>query len=195
VLVALAVFATMAALAWSGLNAVARTRTELVRQEDDFRALARAVAALDRDLRAAVARPVRGNAGEVVPALIGAADKLEFTRLGFANPLAEQRANLERVVYATSGDTFLRSAYPVLDRAPTTQAQTHVLRDRIGALRLRYLDNQNRWSDTWPVANADPAAALPRAIELRLTTPDYGEITRTIELVGNAASNAAGAAW
>src|SRR5258708_10217300 len=77
-LVALAVFATMAAMAWGGLDSVARTRSELALEQDNLRGLMHALGMLDRDLRAAVARPVRGNYGETVPAFLGGSDKLEF---------------------------------------------------------------------------------------------------------------------
>jgi len=183
-LVALAVFAVMAALAYGGLNSIVRSRAELVQRQEQFRGLMRSVGLLDRDLRQAAARPVRGNNGEILPALAGQPERLEFTRAGFANPQAEVRANLERVGYALAGDALRRVSYAVLDRAPGSAAQTTTLAD-VTALRLRYLDGANRWSDSWPPREADdgPAPALPRAVEFRIDTKDYGEITRIVELV------------
>jgi general secretion pathway protein J len=183
-LVALAVFASMAALAYGGLNSVARTRAELGQQQAAFNALMRSVASLERDLRQAAARPVRGNYGEPQAALAGLPDRIEFTRAGFANPQSEVRSNLERVAYALDGDALKRGNYPVLDRAPGSTAQVTLLRDKVEAFRLRYLDLANHWSDTWPPRESESAAlALPRAVEFRIGTKDYGEITRVIELV------------
>ena len=51
--------------------------------------------------------------------------------------------------------------------------------------RLRYLDEANRWSDSWPPREAGEAPALPRAVEFRIETKDYGEITRVVELVSS----------
>jgi general secretion pathway protein J len=186
-LVALAVFAAMAALAYGGLDSVVRTRIELGRQQAAFHELSRSIALLDRDLRQAVARPVRGNYGEPLPALAGQPDRIEFTRAGFANPQAELRSNLERVVYAVDGSALTRATYPVLDRAPGTTAQPRVLRDPVEGFTLRYLDGANRWSDTWPpLATSDAAQpALPRAVEFRIRTRDYGQITRIVELVSS----------
>ena len=198
-LVALAVFATMAALAWGGLDSIVRTRAELAHQEDDFRALMRSVTTLDRDLRQAVARPVRGNSGEALPAFVGTAERLEFTWLGFANTQAEQRSNLQRVAYALDGSVadggrLERGSYPVLDRVAGTAVQTSLLRDHVSAFRLRYLDAQQRWVETWPEPNNSDATSqvLPRAVELRIDTADYGEITRVIELVADWPASAAG---
>jgi general secretion pathway protein J len=201
-LVAVAVFATMAALAYGGLDSAVRARVELGREQDAFRSLMRSVSLLERDLREAVDRPVRGNNGELLPALAGTADRIELTRIGFANPQAEVRANLERVFYAFDHAALVRGAYPVLDRAPGTGAQVRTLRDKVESLGLRYLDTGNRWSDSWPPlqaagATAAPPAALPRAIEFRIGTADYGQITGIVELAAPwpaAAVEAAGAA-
>ena len=183
-LVALAVFASMAALAYGGLDALMRTRAALAQQQEEFQSLRRSIALLERDLRQAVARPVRGNYGEPLPAFIGARDRVEFTRAGFANPQAEVRSNLERVSYALDRKALQRSDFAVLDRAPATAPQTTTLRAGVEAFRLRYLDAFNRWSDSWPSREVDgQPPPLPRAVEFRFETREYGEITRVIELV------------
>jgi general secretion pathway protein J len=192
-LVALAVFSIMAALAYGGLNSIARTRGELAKQEDAFRDLMRAVTTLDRDLRQVVARPVSGSIGQVLPAFTGSAGGLEFTRLGFANPQAEARPNLERVLYELDAGALKRGNYPVLDRAPNTAPQITTLRDGVTDFRLRYLDISNRWFDVWPPPQATtPSSLLPRAVEWHLQTRDYGEIVRVIELVSAWPPSAAG---
>jgi general secretion pathway protein J len=182
-LVAVAVFSIMAALAYGGLNSIARTRGELAIQEDAFRDLMRAVTTLDRDLRQAVARPVTGSVGQTLPAFAGTAARLEFTRLGFANPQAETRSNLERVLYEFDAGTLKRGNYPVLDRAPNTAPQITTLRNGVTDFRLRYLALGNRWFDVWPPPQSTDLSALPRAVEWHMQTRDYGEIVRVIELV------------
>jgi general secretion pathway protein J len=185
-LVALAIFATMAALAYGGLDSIVRTRAALGREQAAFAALMRGVAMIERDLRQAAARPVRGTYGETLPAFVGAPDRIELTRIGFANPQAEMRSNLERVFYALDGSVLERGNYAVLDRAPASAPLRAKLRDEIGALRLRYLDNGGRWSDTWPplaTTATDAPPPLPRAVEFRIDTHDFGEITRIVELV------------
>ena len=183
-LVAVAVFSIMSALAYGGLDSIARTRGELAKQEDAFRDLMRAVNTLDRDLRQVVARPVLGAVGQPLPAFTGSAGGLEFTRLGFANPQAEPRANLERVLYELDDQALKRGSYPVLDRAPNTTPQITSLRGGISDFRLRYLDSSsNRWFDVWPPPQMTDGTLLPRAVEWHLQTRDYGEIVRVIELV------------
>ncbi len=179
----MAVFSIMAALAYGGLNSIARTRGELARQEDAFRDLMRAVTTLDRDLRQAVARQATGSVGQTLPAFTGTAGGLEFTRLGFANPQAEARPNLERVLYELDAGALKRGNYPVLDRAPNTAPQITTLREGVTDFRLRYLDPSNRWFDVWPPPQTQNVRLLPRAVEWHMQTRDYGEIVRVIELV------------
>jgi general secretion pathway protein J len=189
-LVAVVVFAALAAAAWGGLGRLAQTRAALATQQDRFAAVARAVAMLERDLRQAVARPVLGNAGETMPALSGRGDALELTRLGFANPRAEPRSHLERVGYALDRRDLRRARYAVLDRAPGSLPATTILLEDAGELRLRYLGCDANWRDSWPPASALPCeiggvaalGALPRAVEFRLAPAGLGEIRRVVEL-------------
>ncbi len=199
VLVALAVFAALAAAAYGGLAQVARTRGALAAQQDRFASVLRAVSAFERDLRQAVSRPVRGNGrGDEIPALIGAADRIELTRLGFANPRAEPRSNLERVAYAIDARRLMRGRYAVLDRAPDSAPAATMLCDRVDALRLRYLGGDGVWRDVWPPAQA-PAGApsgtqivelLPRAVEFRVDIADVGEVRRLVELPSTISAHA-----
>lgn len=191
VLVATAVFAIMSALAWGGLNAVIRAREVLVAEQQDFARTLRAVGMLERDLLGAVARPVRGNYGEPLPALQGDGDHLELTRLGFASALVDARSNLERVVYEQDGNTLKRGRYAVLDRAAGSLPEFSAVRDRLRRLHFRYLDAQGRWLDAWPRRDDKPEA-LPRAIEFRLDIDGVGEISRLIELPSGAAAGGAG---
>lgn len=189
-LVALAVFAALAAAAYGGLAAIARTRGALAVQQDRFAALGRTVSALERDLRQAVARPVLGNDGVEQPALVGSADGIELSRLGYANPLAEPRSNVERVVYTSERGTLRRGRYAALDRAPNSLPLQRELLVRAGELHLRYYGCDRIWREAWPpreplacqVPATSSSAQLPRAVEFRFSPPDLGEIRRVVEL-------------
>lgn len=188
-LVALAVFAALAAAAYGGLASIARTRGALAAQQDRFAAVTRTVSALERDLRQAIARPVLGNEGRVEYALLGDSARITLTRLGYANPLAEPRSHLERVFYSSERGTLRRGRYAVLDRAPNSTPLVRDLLERAGELHFRYYGDDNAWHETWPprelsgpVVPTDPFARLPRAVEFRFTPADLGEIRRVVEL-------------
>jgi general secretion pathway protein J len=184
-LVALVVFATMAALAYGGLRSVARTRGELARQEDAFRDLLRTVDLLNRDLGETVMRPVRGTSGQQLPAFIGTPEHIEFTRLGFANPQAEQRSNLERVLYELDDRSLKRGRFAVLDRAGDTQPQISDTHVAVESLRFRFLSRTGQWFETWPPPQTSNTTTpqLPRAVQWNLRTKDYGELENVVELV------------
>ena len=191
-LVAVAIFAAVAAIAYGGLSQIAQTRGALAQEQDRYAALNRAMNNIVRDLRQAVARPVRGNYGETIPALRGSSDSLELSRLGFANPLAEPRSHIERVIYALTDKRLRRGRYAVLDRATGSVPDDRDLLDRVSRLRWRYLDRQGNWSDLWPSSTVAPTAIgtapvpreieLPRAVELTIELEDYGELRRVVAL-------------
>lgn len=199
-LVALVVFAAMAAAAYGGLAQIARARAALAAQQDRFSAVTRAVSSLERDLRQAVSRPVLGNSGERLNALAGAPDSIELSHLGFANPRAERRSNVERVVYAIDDHALKRGRYAVLDRAPDSAPATRLLLDRVETLSFRYLGCDGAWRDLWPpsewpcgTGSGLPETWLPLAVEFRFVLGDFGEIRRTIELPSAPPPTAVGA--
>ena len=188
-LVAVAVFAALAAAAYGGLAQIARTRGALAEQQDRLAAITRAIGGLERDLRQAVGRSVRGNGNDVLPALQGSAQAIEFTHLGFANPLAEPRSNLERVVVALDGHALQLGRFAVLDRAPGTTPASRTLLGEVDGWRLRYLGCDGAWRDDWPPADVPGCAIddaredlLPLAVEFRLHAAGLGEIRRLVEL-------------
>lgn len=187
VLVATAVFAAMAALAWGGLDSVIRAREALVADQEAFAQLQRAVNALERDLQAAVARPVRGNYGEPLPALQGDTDHLELTRLGYSGPDGARSA-LERVLYQVDAKKLRRGRYPVLDRASGTLPAFNDLRSGVRTFRLRYLGQNGGWLDAWPPRDA-AREVMPRAVEFRLDIEGLGEISRLVETTGRVSAS------
>ena len=181
ILVALVVFAAMAAITWGALGQIARTRNALAVEQDRFAAIVRSMSDIERDLRQAISRPLRGNYGEQVPALLGTSDHIELSRLGFANPRAEARSNIERVLYDLDNASLRRGRYAVLDRAAGSIPEWRDLLGQVGELRLRYLDLDGTWRDQWPPRDTPPEE-LPRAIELRMRLDDFGELRRVVAL-------------
>ena len=121
-----------------------------------------------------------------------AGDFFETSRLGFANPRAEPRSNIERVRYELANGTLRRGRYAVLDRAAGSVPDWRELVDRVSAWRLRYLDSSGAWLDRWPPRDT-PDEVLPRAVEFRLTLEDLGELRRVVALPSTFPSQGVGA--
>jgi general secretion pathway protein J len=188
VLVAVAIFAVLSALAYGALDAVVRARAQA---QDAARALAAlqvAVGALERDLREAAARPVRGASGERLPALVGTSTAVELSHAAFASLANEASARLGRSGWALAGTQLRRARWPVLDRAPRSEPVARDLLDGVRSLRLRYLDADGDWRDSWPPRDGPDAQPdrLPRAVEFSLAGEAFGEIVRRVALVAPA---------
>jgi general secretion pathway protein J len=188
VLVAVAIFAVLSALAYGALDAVVRARAQAQESAQALAALQAAVGALERDLREAVARPVRGASGERLPALAGSATAVELSHAAFASLASEASARLGRSAWALSGTQLRRVRWPVLDRAPRSEPVVRDLLDGVGSLRLRYLDADGDWRDSWPPRDGPESQPerLPRAVEFSLSGESFGAIVRRVALVAAA---------
>ena len=196
VLIALAITAFVAAVAYTSLSTVI-TGVESARAgAERTQAINRTFMLLSRDLRQFVERPVRDEFGDTEPALSGgeaARFALSFTRAGWHNPNGLPRSHLQRVNYRFEDQALWRESYPVLDRAGDTEGTPVRLLDDVDYLELAFLGSVDQlrlgrgtnvdtrqWPENWVVDTSDPDA-LPRppvAIEVTLGLADLGEITR-----------------
>jgi general secretion pathway protein J len=180
-LVALVIFATMAAIAYAGLGSITRARAALDEREGLYEALGRTLALIERDLRAVAVRPTRNSDGAMLPALFGQSDALELSVFGPGRRLGADLGLVERIGYLRNEDGVQRLRWPVLDRTPSTQPDRRVLLPAVERLRWRYLASDGRWHDRWPLPGSPPES-LPVAIECTFLHPSLGEIRRLIEL-------------
>lgn len=186
IMVAIAIFGVMAAMAYGGLNAVLQTRDQLDKQQARLAEIQKAFYRLQADLESAQNRTVRDAFSTPLPSLMYSEDQgLEFTRGGLRNPIGLPRASLERVAYVVKENEetelydLLRRRWPVLDRADSTAFVETVLLKDIEELEWRFLGDGDEWQTLWPpLSGQEPAseASLPRAVEMTLTTKDYGEL-------------------
>lgn len=188
-LVAMAVFAVIGATAYSGLDTVLATRAALADNSERLRQLQLGMEWLRRDLEQLAPRPVRDSFGGNRPALEGDTRGpvlLGFTRSGYDNPLALERAGLQRLRYRLEGDRLLRQTVPVLDGADLDRAPAAPLLEGVTDVRVRFLDGPGRWQERWPMPPADgDTAQLPRAVEIQLELDDWGTLRRVFLIVNN----------
>ena len=200
VLIALAITAFVAAVAYTSLSTVITgvesARASAGRTHD----INRAFMLLSRDLRHFVQRPVRDEFGDSEPALAGgkaARFALSFTRAGWHNPNGLPRSHLQRVNYRFEDRALWRESYPVLDRAGDTEGRSVRLLDGVDYIELGFLGSVDQlrlgrgtsidtrqWPENWVVDTSDPDAlpSPPVAVEITLGLADMGEITRLYAL-------------
>lgn len=186
-IVAVAIFAIMSAMAYGGLSSVLSTASGSEVQQVRLAEVQLAIARLERDLEQIVARQANGPLGDVQPALSANSAGLEFTRAGRANPLQRERSRLLRVALEVSENSLRRVAWPVVDRPAGAQPpEPEVLLSGVEDARVRFLNESDTWVSEWPPLreNGEPAAGLPRAAEIVLELQDWGEIRRILVLPG-----------
>lgn len=189
VLVAVAIFALLGLGTYRMLQSVLQADRRLHERERALGDLARGLAALERDLVQAIARPVRDGDGSVLPALRSTPSQrtgqaLELTRTGWRNPADAPRARLQRVRWQLVDGALRRSYWHVLDRAPGSGPQVQQVVDGVAELQWRFLADDGQWTAAWPRDGGTDA--LPRAIEIGLAHERFGRLRRVVPLAADA---------
>lgn len=189
-LVAMVVVAVIGVMALGGLSEVIRQQTIAQERADRWREIQFAMRIIAQDLAQVHPRPTREEFGE---AWIGSvyADPnsyaLEFSRGGWANPVASPRGSVLRVAYDAVDDTLVRFHWSVMDRtAVTPPIQTELLTG-VEEIEVRLLDANGELQYDWPPASMngpDALTARPRLIEFRVNLEDFGWIWRSVETGG-----------
>lgn len=186
-LIALSIFAVIAALAYGGLSTVLQGDARLARQSEQLAQLQRAFLFLERDLQHFLPRPIRDEFGAVRPALQGTSSALEFSRAGWSNPLGQPRSQLQRVGYYLEQGALYRVYWRVLDRAQDSQPARVPLLEEVDGLAVRYLDAALAWHDEWPPQNlqnqGDKQSTVLKALEISLRLAEWGSLARLFPVV------------
>ncbi|MDT0636200.1 type II secretion system minor pseudopilin GspJ [Spectribacter hydrogenoxidans] len=193
-LVALAVFGIMAAMAYGGLTSVIDTREGIDRSLARTQDLQTTLFRMQNDLEQTVSRPIRDAYGDPQPAMVGSADTgIVFTRTGWYNPLQVPRSDMQRVGYRIDeDDNLIRVHWSVLDQAQDSTPIEQTMLENVDTIEWRYLDANREWVDRWPPQTAagslatgqDPDAPLPIAVELRLDTDHWQDIRFLFQIPG-----------
>lgn len=180
-IIALAVFALMSAMAYSGLQSVLETRQHVELQAEQLKHVQIAWATVERDITQAIGRRLRDGNGDLLPVLRGGNNILEFSRIGWNNPNQRPRSAIQHVLWHWENEKLKRSTWLVLDQSPTSLPQDAVVLADVKAFELRFMDEQRQWQLLWP-SGGENEDRLPRAIEVTLDIPGWGRISRLFKL-------------
>jgi len=180
-LVALAIFGLLAALSYGGLQTVMNQEAQTKAAADRLGELQKLYMLMQRDIEQVVLRPIRDEFGDEQAPLVGG-ETLQLTRAGWRNPLGRQRSNLQRVAYAQEDEKLVRYTWSVLDRAQDSEPLVQPLTEAVEALHIRYLGEDNEWTEQWPSQQAlldieARPAVLPRLVEVTIDHTFFGPIT------------------
>ncbi len=180
VMVALAVFAILAAITSQALYHAFDTRARVNQQASQLNELQLAMTLLMRDTQQMVERPVRGNEMHLFPPFVGQPQYVEFTRGGLVNPQGkERRSTLKRVAYLCEGLTLVRRTWENLDSLNRKQYQDKIVLDNLKECSFAYLSQARQLLPEWreyAIQQNQKKETLPIAIQLTLT-PHWGNMS------------------
>ena len=189
VLVSLAIFSIMAALAYGALGQTLDSAELLNDRMDRLQAIQRTMRLLSEDLQQLSPRPIRDELGDgFAPALdtdFQSGFALELTHGGWSNPIVLPRSTLQRSAYRIEEDELIRYHWMVLDRTLANEPVSVALLDGVDSILFRFLQTNGEWTEQWPPSNRPGALGRmlrPRAVEIILTLAAEGDISRLIEV-------------
>jgi general secretion pathway protein J len=179
-MIALLIFALLAAAGVSLLSFGVRAQAVAGKKLDDVGALYRLDGVLEADLAQASPRSTRDEGGARRPAFEsgGGGRLLRLVRGGWDNVDGAPRASLQKVEYRLNDEGAIeRIAYPMLDGAAPLPAARMLT--NVAGVTLRYR-LAGAWSDSW---SGQPATPLPDAVEMTITRRD-GTVFRELFAIG-----------
>jgi general secretion pathway protein J len=191
-MIAVAIFALIGALAMGGYNQLITQREHAAETMARTRSIQRAIQRLSNDFEQLEPRPIRdATAATTDPAVYyntTGTYLVEITRSGWTNPAGLPRSTLQRVGYRLADGKLYRDYWSVLDRnlnTPTIQAE---LLTKVTSVTLRFMDRNRQWQTTWPATSTGGtgntrARSLPIAVEITVTLEDWGQLQRVVEVV------------
>lgn len=167
-LVALAIFALISVAGVMLLRSGSDTQIAVKKRLEEMALSHRLANSLEGDLAQAIARPVRDQSGQPIPAFTQGEASVPgalfgFVRAGWSNFDSAPRAGLQRVAYVLEGGALKRLSWPMLDGSAPTDAA--VLLEDVTTATVEFRDDTGAWRDDWTAADAD---ALPRAVALNI---------------------------
>lgn len=191
VMLAMLITAFVAMMAYQGLSAALTAAEGHEQQTQRLVELQLPWTVLERDIRHAVNRPVIDSYGDQLPALSGGELQefvLRLTRRGRVAPAGVRYGDLQRVRYVLEDETLYRESWSVLDRSSEEETlQRTQLLDKIQRIELAFLDTTSagaatsvlggEWVEEW-----DKPDQLPRAVDIRMTLEDIGEVRRVFSI-------------
>lgn len=186
--VAIGIFAVIAAVSYASLNRFLATRTDLEAKNDALKQLQLAFAALERDIRYVAPRPVRDGGGETEAALVAyppnPAAPGELLRLTVSGPenTSPALSRLTRVAWRVADGKLYRVVWKVLDRDAASEEYMQPVLAEVATVEMQFyrVDGAGALQASGEWVNPD---RLPDGIEIQLALQNGRQYRRLFELV------------
>ena len=140
-----------------------------------------AMTLLERDIRQALNRPVRGEERRLFPGFVGEPAYIELTRGGHmhANPEAKA-SSLLRVAYLCKNHQLWRRIWLRLDPVSRLAYEDELLLDKLDKCRFAFLNKVQQILPKWHqgvILQGSASEALPRGVQVQLAVKGWGDST------------------
>ena len=185
ILVALLVFAVVGLLSTRLLSQSIDNQNNLQDRGQRLAEIHRAMRVLQRDIVQLSRRKIRDAQGEELPALIVSdLGAIEFSRVGWRNPLRQPRSEVQRVGYRWQDEKIIRGYWLTLDRSYDAEPAYQTLLENVEAIEFFAVDQLGNEHKQWPldpeanVVTEEGEALYLTAILVRAEIAPYGMIER-----------------
>jgi general secretion pathway protein J len=184
-LVAVAILAIVALIAWRATASMSDSEARLAAETARWRQLDALLTRIEADMREAIPRTSRHGASQEVAWSAAPVDgagntSLVFSRAG-PDALDEPGNGGQRVGYRLRDGRIEVLYWPRLDNVAAKDPAAYPLADGIARFRILELAPDGGWSDRWPLPGIEPHA-LPRGVRVDIELADGGVVERWLAL-------------
>lgn len=182
-LVAVAILAMVALIAWRATAAMTDSEARLGQETARWRQLDALLTRMEADMREAIPRSVRHGAAREAAWYAAPVDSAGNTLLVFSragpDALDEPGSGGQRVGYRLRDGRIEVLYWPRLDNVSTRDPAAYALADRIVRFQILALAPDGRWSDRWPLPGVPD---LPRGVRVDIELADGSVVERWLAL-------------
>lgn len=182
-MIALAIFAIMATLAYAGLDSVMRADQANKQQLTQLKQVQRAFLFIEKDLRQLQNRVVTTAYSQTKAAFINEnidENLLEVSVGGYANPAGIARSSIQRVRYVLVDDHLQRWVWQYPDYPESDDPLKISLLAQVERVSFLAFDQKGSGDQNQAALDSSSSSQIPTAIEVSIEHKQLGELTRLI---------------
>lgn len=183
--IAVAIFMVMGAIAYPGLTHMAKTGQVINESNQRMSELQSAMTYLSRDWMQVSARKIRNRYGDEESNVVIDENRIAFTRGGRSNLTGQLRSQLQRVQYRLVDKKLVREHWLSLDQGIEEEPFVSVLMNEVDFFEIHFIDSAESKIETWPAVGSFNTGK-PIALSFSLEMNDIGRIKRILEIPGGA---------
>jgi general secretion pathway protein J len=180
-LVAVAIFAVMAGIAYSSLNQTVKIGNQVSEAGHRLSELQFALSYFNRDWMQVSPRKIRNQYGDTENQIVLADNSISFTRSGWGNLLQHKRSELQRVQYQLVDNKLLRRHWRSLDQGIGEEPLTTVILSAVESFEIQFIDAEEQPINRWP-DEVTQGLGEPIALIMVVNLDKFGEIRRILEV-------------